>query len=91
VKSVEFEPEVSVDIYPSLVRKGTQITIGINGVSNSDFTFSVTDISGKLIEKGEISRFSDTYVLSTTDLFSGVYVVDLKNEMQSFSQKVVVE
>jgi hypothetical protein len=91
VKSVEFAPEVNVEIYPSLVKRGEQINFKIKGISNSDFTFSVTDIAGKLIEKGTVSRFSDNYFISTTDLSSGVYVVDLKNNVQNFSQKVVVE
>ncbi len=91
VKSVEFSPEISVNIYPSLVQNGEQITFEIKGISNTDFTFSVTDIAGKLIEKGTVSRFSDSYVFSTTDLSSGVYIVDLSDKTQTFSQKVVVE
>jgi len=91
VKSVEFAPKISVEIYPSLVKKGAQVNFEIKGISNSDYTFTVTDIAGKLIEKGTVSRFSDNYFISTTNLLSGVYVVDLKNEAQSFSQKIVVE
>ena len=91
VKSVEFAPEVSIDIYPSLVKKGERISFEIKGISSSDFTFSVTDIAGKLIEKGTVSRFSDNYYFSTTNLVSGVYVVDLKSETQTFSQKIVVD
>ncbi|MGK0364805.1 MAG: choice-of-anchor B domain-containing protein, partial [Saprospiraceae bacterium] len=91
VKSIEFAPEVSVNIYPTLVKKGEQITFEIKGVSNSDFTFIVTDIAGKLIEQGTVSRFSGNYFISTTNLSSGVYVVDLNNETQAFSQKILVE
>ena len=91
VKSVEFAPEIRVNIYPSLVKKGEQITFEVEGISKSDFTFMVTDIAGKLIEKGTISHFADSHFISTNNLSSGVYLIDLKNKTQTFSQKIVVE
>jgi len=91
VKSPQFTPQINVNIFPSLVKRGESISLTIEGVSGSDFEYSLSDIAGKMIEKGMISRLAQSHSFKTNDLQSGVYLIEVKNKGAGFSQRVVVE
>lgn len=66
-------------------------TIFINGLLLADTQVSIYDIQGRLIFSSFLEEGSETNRIEANSLNSGIYVVQLKNEKQTHTKKVLLK
>jgi hypothetical protein len=76
----------AISIYPNPVLNG-QFTISEN-TGNNHLWFSIFDLSGKTLKQGSIYK---NEIISTTELSSGVYFIQIKSGETFQTQKLVIE
>lgn len=82
--SVQDSGKSSFQVYPNPAND--KLFVENNTLENSKYF--LTDISGKLVSKGEISSKINT--IYTSELPNGVYILKLENKTENFSQKILI-
>lgn len=75
------------NIYPN----PTSHKVFIETPKNASYQISLTDISGKLIKQVETQRRDRVIEIDVSNLLKGIYLVELKSELNSIIQKLVIQ
>lgn len=79
------EKEIStIGLYAS------QQTIFIKGLLLADTTVEVYDIQGRLVFNSKLKEGSDDNSITAASLNTGIYIIHLKNEIQTQTKKVII-
>ncbi|WP_400076752.1 T9SS type A sorting domain-containing protein [Winogradskyella sp. R77965] len=65
-------------------------TLVINGQILEDTAVNIYDLQGRLVLKTKLQTSENSHSISTSDFSTGVYVVQLTNNLQTKSQKVII-
>lgn len=70
---------------------GETLTIfGLSKLPFQNFEYSITDINGNLVLKGNFNSSQNQYKIKTTEISSGSYILDLvSNEKENFNFKFI--
>ncbi|TAL57952.1 MAG: choice-of-anchor B family protein, partial [Bacteroidetes bacterium] len=81
--------EISVDLYPNPFTHDFQITLSL--VSGENISFELSDISGKVIFKNQMSfsAGSSTFIIDGKNLSAGTYLLNVKGESFSKTEKII--
>jgi len=83
----EFTLKEDFKIYPNPTTNKTFIELP----SKSAYEINLMDISGNIIKQLETELEATTCELNVSDIPKGMYLVELKNELSSHIQKLVIE
>lgn len=75
------EIDAQIEVYPNPVTDKLKVTGNIDGL-----VFYISDIQGKIIEKGELSSDSE---LDFSNLNEGIYFLNVIGEEYTFTKKIV--
>lgn len=65
-------------------------TIVVKGLLNNDTRAVIYDIQGRLVLQQELESSSTTNTINVNALNTGIYIVQLKNNSQSRTQKIII-
>ena len=91
VERVEFAPQTEISILPTLLKAGESVQVRIAGLAAQDFSYRVTDVTGRLVNAGTVSRFAEQTEIPAVSEVPGIYFIEVGNDAQSHTEKVVVE
>ena len=74
-----------INIYPTILRSGTPLTITDNNTQNS--WVRIYNMQGKMIKQQQIT--SEVNIIPTNDLSSGIYLVNLGNDKNTTTKKSI--
>jgi hypothetical protein len=80
--------EIEIAIFPNPT--SDLIAIQVADVVYANFTVSLFDITGKLIESKQILQGSTIAYFDTRTLYSGEYLITISNEISSVTKKIMV-
>ena len=79
--------EVDANIYPNPVKRGETLVIHCDELQTGS-TLSLYNISGQLVLNEKITG---TNVQKTMDFAPGIYLLQIKNQTQSFIRKIIIK
>lgn len=74
----------SFSIYPNPVSDQFQIRL----MEKGEYNYAIKNISGQIVNSGKINSINTS--LNTTDMYSGIYFIELSNGYQISTEKFVV-
>ncbi len=77
--------EIPFKIYPNPV--SDELIIEIDNILNTEIQFQLSDISGKIIQRGNITQ--QNFVIDMSSLPSSIYFIQLRSEEKTSIQKII--
>ncbi len=90
VKQVRLKKENRVDVFPTILKKGEPVNIGIENTDKGNYMVNIVAVTGQVISKTKITKTGITQ-LSTAGLASGAYILQLSDGNNAYAYKVIIQ
>ena len=85
---LRFVAESSINVFPNPAQ--TDVKISGDGMSQLNYRYSITDLQGKLVAKGDVGVLDGYGHIQLNGLNNGVYVLQLINGSEHHQSKLIV-
>jgi aminopeptidase YwaD len=87
--TTKFENDFQVSFFPNPSKDFLNINLG--SISESDYSFLLIDINGKIVFKKEFQNAKQIEQISITNFAKGIYLGILENSKNKISKKIIFE
>ncbi|MDP2188130.1 MAG: T9SS type A sorting domain-containing protein [Sphingobacteriaceae bacterium] len=85
---LRFVAESSINVFPNPAQN--DVKISMDGMSQLNYRYSITDLQGKLVAKGDVGVLDGYGHIQLNGLNNGVYVLQLINGSEHHQSKLIV-